>query len=169
MFNEEIKANKKQLNQDEIEEIRQSTLSLLEHIGRNACYYRNRIFTRFFEESELKVDKQVRSREDTIKNGNPTISATISPNKQNRPTYEQIIDSVNHVPPPNDFPIPFQQLVQDNQNQTKLDKKFKPTASTSKSDQENANDDCYLIDACHLICQAQLNEEKQEYESGKRF
>lgn len=76
-------------------------------------------------------------------------------------------------PSSNSFPIPFQHLL-DRQSQENLDKKFRATFDQSGRQQPNAGDstaekesnDCYLVDACHLICQGQSSEERQEYESA---
>lgn len=67
----------------------------------------------------------------------------------------------------NVFPVPFQYL--ERQRKENLDKKFNETnkqSNQSISKSNSDNDDCYLIDACHLICQAQNSEERQEYESA---
>lgn len=159
---------KKEFSQTEIEERRKSALELLEYIAKFPCFYKNKLFTRFFEESEIKIDRQVLSREEMLRNLNRnTDFFSFDSNEQNNNSTSS---NLNNSPSnnPNSFPVPFQHL-QDNQSQENLDKKFKATADPRQSGDSSANkesNDCYLVDACHLICQGQSSEERQEYESA---
>ena len=82
----------------------------------------------------------------------------------------------NNNSPNSSFPVPFQHLL-DRQSQENLDKKFRATSDSVGRQQptkvggdsaavEKESNDCYLVDACHLICQGQSSEERQEYESA---
>lgn len=120
------------------------------------CFYKNKLFIKFFEESELKIDKQVYSKDELIKN--------LSVDNGNNLILDSNGDHLNSSSSlDNQFPIPFQYL--NSSNNQSLENKFK-SKYDKHSNKDNSNNstesnDTYLIDAAHLICQAQLNEERQ--------
>ena len=142
---------------------------MLEYIALFPCFYKNKLFTKFFEESEIKIERQVLSGEEMLRSlsrnaDRSPLDSSLEPN--NNSTGSNLKSNLNNS---HSFPVPFQHL-QENQSQENLDKKFRGTSSDPStqpsSELSGESNDTYLVDACHLICQGQSSEDRQEYDSA---